>query len=464
MTKLRSLFDGEPFQGRDLFAGPLPWLEPKRLLLMMVLAVFAVETLVMFTLHLIPGLPVVTEAVVDSCLLLLVLSPILYYFHYCPLQLHYRAGLQTTNRLLRSEERLRLVQGATNDGLWDWDIATESVYYNPRFAAMLGYRRDDLKPFLQTWRKLLHPEEKTQVLETLDEHLAGKNEHYRAEYRVKTAGGEWLWVLARGRVVSRDEAGGALRMVGTLTDISDRKRAEQALLARKQEVGQLSRQLMLRSEEEKRHLAQDLHDEFGQVLSAFQLGVEVLQKHRSPGGKGYQEQCNRLLGLVSRLERDIRHISRHLRPVMLDDLGLVPTLRSLAAELESQVPGLTVEFSIEEISGRLETDLEMVCYRICQEALHNCLKHSAASRVRITLRSGVEWVEMIVRDNGRGFEVRQQPERDSHWGMGLLGMRERAHAVAGSCDICSTPGGGTSVVCQVPARFVEEGLCRTSAS
>lgn len=464
MTKTSSTLGVDYSQVSVLLGESVAWRAPKHLLLMMATAVFAVETLVMFLLPLLPELSTGTEALLDSTLLLVVLSPTLYFFHYRPLELHHRAHQLAAGRLLQSEERLRLAQAATNDGLWDWNLPAESVYYNPRFSSMLGYSRDDLKPFPKVWKRLLHPAERTLVLTRLKEHLAGESEHYRVEHRVKTAGGGWLWVLARGQVVSRDAAGRPLRMVGTLTDISDRKLAEQALRGRKQQIHKLSQQLMRRSEEEKRHLAQDIHDEFGQVLSAFQLGVEMLKRHQYAGEEDYQQQCSRLLGMVNRLEMDIRHISRHLRPVMLDDLGLLPTLQTLAKEISAQLPDLAVDFSALPLPRRFERDTEVAFYRICQEALHNILKHATATVVHISLDWDADQVTLVVQDDGQGFVVTPQQQRDSHWGMGLIGMRERAEAVGGTCAIHSQSGQGTTVVCSLPARFVEDELCRKSAS
>jgi len=464
MTKPGTLFGAEAPTNLSLMDGSIPWLEPRRLLLLMVLAVFAVETLVMFVLQALPELSVATEALIDSSLLLVILSPTLYFLHYRPLRLHYQACRQATGQLQLSEERLRLAQAATNDGLWDWNVAADSVYYNPRTEELLGYSRDELKPFREALRGILHPDERTAVMDALTDHLHGGSEYYCSEQRVRCANGAWRWFLLRGQVVSRDPDGTPRRMIGTLTDIDDRKQAEQGLLKRKSEIQRLSQELMLRSEKEKRHLAQDLHDEFGQVLSAFQLGVEMLQRHHYSGEEDYQKQCHRLLGLVTRLEMNIRHISQHLRPVMLDDLGLLPTLQAMAEEFGQQMPDLQVVFNATPWEGRLEPELEVACYRICQEALHNCLKHSGATRVELSLGVRDDQVEMTIGDNGRGLRAEATDKKIGHRGMGLLGMRERAVAVGGSCEIQSGQTVGTNVVCRVPARFVEEKLCQRSAS
>ncbi|GAB4168400.1 MAG: PAS domain-containing protein [Geothermobacteraceae bacterium] len=436
---------------QNLLAGQ----SPKPLLWLSVLAIFVAEIMVMLLLQVLPPLTPGLEAVLDSTMLLLVLSPTIYYLHYRPLSLQLAASRQATERLVLSEERLRLAQAAVNDGLWDWDLNSGRIYYSPRFAAILGYRRDDLKPFEKRWPELLHPEDHDRVMGDFNAHLAGDIERFVSEHRMKTARGSWLWVLARGQVVSRDNKGRPGRMIGTLTDINERKAVEQQLLERERDIRQLHRRLISQAEEERRHLARDLHDEFGQALTAFKLGVEQLQQRQFGSEDDYQRLCRHLQRLANRLDADIRHITGHLRPVLLDDLGLVPALQALASELADGSSGVEIVFSPKDLPGRLVPDIEIASYRICQEALNNALKHARAGRVEIWLDCCSGWIEVQVRDNGRGFDRNPNEDRRFRSGLGLLGMKERAEAVGGELLVESQPLSGTRVVLRVPARFRE---------
>lgn len=124
----------------------------------------------------------------------------------------------------QSEEKLRLAMDAASDGVWDWRIPTNEVYYSPGWARILGL--EEVLPDLSTWQSRLHPEDRPSVTESLNQHMAGINSRWEKEHRLRTGSGEWKWVLGRGTVVARDANGKPLRMVGTMTDISERKQAE----------------------------------------------------------------------------------------------------------------------------------------------------------------------------------------------------------------------------------------------
>ena len=138
-----------------------------------------------------------------------------------------RRARQFAERLAASEERLALALDAARDGLWDWNVATGDAHFSERWATMLGYTPDEIAPRIESWERLIHPEDQSATLEALAECRRGRTSAYEAEYRMRSKAGDWLWILSRGKVVSRNPAGGAVRMVGTHTDITARKLAEQ---------------------------------------------------------------------------------------------------------------------------------------------------------------------------------------------------------------------------------------------
>jgi len=135
----------------------------------------------------------------------------------------------TENILVEKEERLRLALAGGNLGTWDWNTKTGSVVFDEGWANMLGYKLEELEPNVQTWEKLLHPDDKEYVMSVLEAHLQGKTDYYQTEHRVLTNNGSWKWILDRGEVTSRDKNGNPLRAVGTHLDINDRKELEFAL-------------------------------------------------------------------------------------------------------------------------------------------------------------------------------------------------------------------------------------------
>jgi PAS domain S-box-containing protein len=135
---------------------------------------------------------------------------------------------KATEAALRdSEEKFRLAMLASRDGLWDWNLPDNRVYYSPSWASILDESRVSAE--LDTWENRIHPEDKPNTLSTLKRHLEGKGEYWQQEHRLRMKDGSWKWVLGRGMVVARDTKGNPLRMVGTMTDISDRKRTEAEL-------------------------------------------------------------------------------------------------------------------------------------------------------------------------------------------------------------------------------------------
>jgi PAS domain S-box-containing protein len=153
--------------------------------------------------------------------------------------------------LKKSEERLRITLDATNDGIWDWNISTGMAFFSPRWYSMIGYEPGELPGTYATWRSLLHPEDLGPAEQKIQSHIVRENESYSVEFRMQTKQGDWKWILARGKVVERDNEGKPVRMVGTQTDISERKRIQEEL-SRKHEELMASYEQITASEEELR--------------------------------------------------------------------------------------------------------------------------------------------------------------------------------------------------------------------
>ncbi|MGB3404078.1 MAG: PAS domain-containing protein [Microcoleaceae cyanobacterium] len=145
--------------------------------------------------------------------------------------------------LRASEERLQLALSGTNQGLWDWYIRANEFYLSPQWPLQLGYTIDDIDSQPKTWLKLVHPADRHHLIEKVRQHLQGQTRLCQVEYRMLSQSGEWHWVLNRSKVVSRDRQGQALRMIGTVQDISDRKIAEVRERAKTQQLEQTLQQL-----------------------------------------------------------------------------------------------------------------------------------------------------------------------------------------------------------------------------
>jgi PAS domain S-box-containing protein len=139
-------------------------------------------------------------------------------------------ALRRTEKALRhSEERLDLAMTGAGLGVWDWNIATGEVIYSDQWCKMLGYSTKDIEPKMSSFKNLWHGDDEHKAMEILDAHLEGTTPVYEDEFRMRTKSGEWRWILARGKVFKRDNAGKPLRMVALQHDITERKSSEEAL-------------------------------------------------------------------------------------------------------------------------------------------------------------------------------------------------------------------------------------------
>ncbi len=221
---------------------------------------------------------------------------------------------------------------------------------------------------------------------------------------------------------------------------------DRQLSRRTEDLERLSTRMVRQHEEERRRLSRELHDETAQVFSAVKMQLEALRPSVAvPQGP----RLDRLLQLVDTGIASIRSVTNDLRPSMLDDLGLVPALRSLVSDV-SERAGLVVTFRAEDAVPTLSPDTELALFRALQEALSNVVRHAAAATVRVTLSCDAEGVELRVRDDGRGLPVDARGQVATDAGrMGLTGMRERIHAVGGTVRLRNAQP-GAEVVVHVP--------------
>jgi two-component system sensor histidine kinase UhpB len=215
----------------------------------------------------------------------------------------------------------------------------------------------------------------------------------------------------------------------------------------------LASQVIRAQEDERRRVSRELHDDTAQVLFAQLLQVTALKSDDDP----------RIRLIAERLEQStaealegVRRLALELRPPALDDLGLAEALAELCQRFREQI-GILVELQVTGMRERLSPDVELVLYRVAQEALTNIAKHARATRVTVSLDRSASGVALAVRDNGIGFDQGRFFEGDGvGLGLGLFGMEERATLVGGKLGITSTPGHGSTVRAEVPLGTVQE--------
>jgi signal transduction histidine kinase len=250
-----------------------------------------------------------------------------------------------------------------------------------------------------------------------------------------------FFILAFGVLLSLVVARLSLAHAETLENAT-RRHYEEVSRA-KVELEQLSARLVDLDEEGRRRLARELHDGLGQTLAILQIEIS-----KAGGLPGLRERLGRARELAEQSVQTVRDISVMLRPALLDDLGLVPALQWLIEDFIRR-SGIECHFAEEQVVDDSLPDPVKTCvYRVVQEAIHNCEKHSGASRARVTITQSEGTLAVSVEDNGRGFDPAANL---GHKGMGIFGMRERASRMGGTLTIDSAPGHGCRLKLSIPA-------------
>ena len=209
----------------------------------------------------------------------------------------------------------------------------------------------------------------------------------------------------------------------------------------------LSHRLIDAQEAERKRLARELHDQIGQSLTAVQISLQTLQSAPEGTAVGRFDDC---LSVIDDALQQIHDLSLDLRPSLLDDLGLVAALRWYVDRVASRA-GLDRCFNADVLDVRVSPQVETACFRIAQEALTNVLRHAQAATVWVRVNQRDSGLQLVVRDDGVGFDVRNTMSRTGvDVSLGLQGMQERAAAVGGNVDIVSNVGNGVEVVVSFP--------------
>jgi signal transduction histidine kinase len=239
----------------------------------------------------------------------------------------------------------------------------------------------------------------------------------------------------------------SLRLAENLEREAERHYA--AVEQAKVELQQLSARLLEIEEEGKRKLSRELHDEIGQTLALLQIEISHAQALPDVRSAALRDRLGRARELAERTVQTIRNMALLLRPALLDDLGLVPALQFLLEDFLRR-SRIATEFVEDGVADHFPDAVKTCVYRVLQEALHNCEKHSGATRVRVTVRQLPEHLLLEVEDNGCGFSLNPQGMPLKTSGLGLLGIRERAAISGGTLVIDSAPGRGARIALRVP--------------
>ena len=230
-------------------------------------------------------------------------------------------------------------------------------------------------------------------------------------------------------------------------EIEEHKRVEEELKKSEEELQRLSYQLLNAHEKERKRIALELHDSIGQNLSAIKYLVEnAFQEIRDEKAENGARLLEPIVHVIKEAVEEVRRIQKNLRPPILDDLGILPTITWFSREFETTYPGIRIKKEIDIREDDVPNSLKIIIFRILQEALNNIAKHSQAKLVRLSLKGSDGKIDLTVKDNGVGFDLeRVLTEERSKRGIGLASMKERTELSGGSFWIESQKGDGTRI-------------------
>ena len=335
------------------------------------------------------------------------------------------------------EERLRLLLEITN--ILPWEADAESgrfTYVGEPAVRMLGYPTERWYES-GFWASRVHPDD---LMRAAAERLnySKTKDSYDLEYRMIARDGRTVWFQDIVNVIRRGGQPTIIR--GFLIDITERKRTEEALV-------NLSGRLINAQEEERKRIARELHDDLNQRMALLSIELEQLaQRVQKP--RNLRPLVHSLQTKAQEISAEIHRLSYRLHPSKLDHLGLAAAVESLCNELSGSRK-LKVESRQTGLPAHVPKDVRLCLFRIVQESLRNCVKHSGARRARVVLEGVEGYLRLSVSDDGCGFDTDSGAlER----GLGFTSMRERLRLVGGRLQIYSRPSRGTRIEIWVPLK------------
>jgi PAS domain S-box-containing protein len=349
--------------------------------------------------------------------------------------------------LTEREQHLHGISAAMPDALMMMDDTGRLVFWNTAASRIFGYDADEA--IGHEVHTLLAParyrDQSTQGLR----HFArtGHGPALGATSRLEALhkdGSEFPIELTLSSIRVRER----WYAIGVMRDITERKQAEISLKQSRQALRNLAGHLQTVREEERSAIAREIHDELGQMLTALKIDIARLRLRIADPDPTVLALLDSIMGSLNLMIKTTQNIVATLRPLILDELGLIPAIEWQTRQF-SQHTGIQCVLKLTARDIDLSPAASTALFRILQESLNNVVRHAGASKVRIDLTQTDGWMMLAVRDNGRGIAASDVENRHS---FGLMGMRERAHVFGGQVSIHGEPGKGTTVQVRILAQ------------
>jgi len=341
----------------------------------------------------------------------------------------------------KDDELQKAILNNIPDQAWLKDKDSRYILVNEAFIAACRLPESEIlhKTPAEVW-----PEEWGNVYIDTDKRVMEQGERLRYEEWRHTEDGTLRWYDTIKTPI-RNEQGEVIGTTGISRDITDRKMAEQELLASRTQLRELSAYLQVVREEERTRISRELHDELGQSLTAIRIGLSVIETQHGMQDDEWLKSVSGLKKIADSTVESVQRIAADLRPLILDELGLLPAMDWLL-ESFSERSAIAYELSLPSTPLAFSREASTAIFRILQESLTNVSRHSQATLVGVALKETKDFITLKITDNGKGIDS----SVSRHDSLGLLGMRERAFMLGGKLKIQSRAGSGTSIEVRIP--------------
>jgi PAS domain S-box-containing protein len=356
---------------------------------------------------------------------------------------------------VRAEEALRKTENLLVDaeklgqtGSWQQELDSGDMF-NSETNLHLFFGDDKSKGTrFEDYVDVIHPDDRARVIDSRERLHAGTGSG-NIEFRVVWPDGSVHWIFGRATIV-RDAAGRPLRAYGTNADITERKLAEEELGRRTRELQALSARLLQSQDEERRRIARELHDSTAQDLGALRINLSMLTRSAAAmSDPSARQAIEESVALADRAIAELRTLSYVLHPPMIEEAGLLPSLRWYAQGFQER-SGIAVTLDLPAEIERLPIETETAVFRIVQEALTNIRRHSGSVVAAIRIEREPEILKVSIRDKGSGLpKALRGDEKLFAAGVGIASIRERARELGGSIDLQSDDS-GTGIEVRLP--------------
>ncbi|NJO24561.1 MAG: PAS domain S-box protein [Bacteroidia bacterium] len=338
--------------------------------------------------------------------------------------------VKTETQLKSAVDRFTTLSNITNDAIWEWDMRTGIVYRNEKLKDLVGFSNMQDKHGLSWWFRRIHPEDRNRVSDKVNEAAEKGIQSWQDEYRFKCADGHYKYIFDRGFIVYENNV--PIKMIGSLHDMTQVKQLEQKLVTEKlQKQKDITETIFSVQEKERTRIGHELHDNVNQILTTSKLFLDMV----STPEKKHDELKKKVSEYILLAIEEIRKLSKEMVTPQLKEDGLVTSITNLVEDLNA-TSTLHILFHHQDDIEMLSVAKKVTLFRIIQEQVKNVLKYSQAINLTINLHMHNENVELLIEDDGIGFDPNQTSR-----GIGLSNIYERTRFYNGEVVIDTAPAG-----------------------